>query len=139
MGSPVFEVIDHTADIGIIAYGSDLHELFANAARGMFSLLLEIETVAPREERFVEVEGIDLEGLLISWLNELLYLYTAEGLALSQFDIMELADGRLRARVRGERADPSRHHPHLDIKAATYHQLEIKGDGTWSARIIFDI
>ncbi|MDR5694270.1 MAG: archease [Armatimonadota bacterium] len=139
MSSLAFEVFDHTADIGIIAYGSDLPELFANAARGMFSLLLDLDTVVPREERVVEVEGIDLEGLLVSWLNELLYLYTAEGLALSRFDILELSNSRLRARVRGERADPSRHHPHLDIKAATYHQLEIKGNDTWRARIIFDI
>lgn len=139
MSLPAFEVIDHTADVGIIAYGSDLRELFVNAARGMFSLLVEIDTVVPREERVVEVEGVDLEGLLVAWLNELLYLYTAEGLALSRFDVMELGDSHLRARVAGEHTDPSRHHPHLDIKAATYHQLEIKGDDTWRARIIFDI
>src|SRR5216684_2173618 len=109
-----FEVIEHTADVGIIAYGRSLEELFANAAAGMMSLL-------------------------IAWLNELLVLLNADGFVPGRFTVRELTDTHLRADVTGEPVDPTRHHFHLDVKAATYHTLEVKQDGLWQARVIFDV
>lgn len=137
---PPFEVFEHTADAGIVAYGSDLRELFANAAIGMFSLMADLAGVKEREERRIEVEGRDLEGLMVNWLSELLYYLDAEELLFRRFEVEEVDDSRLRARVHGERIDRERHVLHFGVKAVTRHLLEIKRDERgYSAKILFDI
>ncbi len=135
-----FEVMDHTADLGLIARGRDLKEAFAGMAYGMFSQIAGLDNVAETESRTVEVSAPDREALLVEWLNELLYLLDAEGLLLKRFDIQELSDTHLRAVVRGEKADPKKHELKMAIKAATYHMLKIEqtGDG-FRAQVIFDI
>jgi SHS2 domain-containing protein len=134
-----FEVIEHTADVGIIAYGQSLEEMFANAARGMMSFLIDFSSVRLIEQRTVTADADDREGLLVAWLNELLVLLNADGFVPGRFTIQDLTDMQLRADVGGEPVDPTRHRFHLDVKAATYHRLEIKQDGVWHARVIFDV
>ncbi len=134
-----FEVIEHTADVGIIAYGRSLEELFANAAIGMMSFLIDLASVRVVQQRTVTADADDREGLLIAWLNELLVLLNADGFVPGRFTVRDLTDTQLRAEVAGEPVDPTRHHFHLDVKAATYHSLEIKQDGLWQARVIFDV
>lgn len=134
-----YEVIDHTADVGIIARGQTLVELFANAAAGMLHFLVRPDTVRPAGHRRREVEAEDLEGLLVAWLNDLLVLLNADGFVPAGFKILKLTDRRLVAEVAGEPVDPSRHHFRLDVKAATYHQLQIEKNDVWHARIIFDV
>jgi SHS2 domain-containing protein len=134
-----FEVIDHTAEVGIVAYGRSLEELFANAAVGMMSFLIDPATVRPVAQRTIMVDADDRAELLIAWLNELLVLLNADGFIPGRFTVQELTDTRLRAEVGGEPVDPSRHRFRLDVKAATYHGLEIKRNDLWHARIIFDV
>jgi len=134
-----FEVIEHTADVGIIAYGQSLEELFANAAVGMMSFLIGLDSVRLVQQRTVTADADDREGLLIAWLNELLVLLNADGFVPGRFTVRDLTDTRLRADVAGEPVDPTRHRFHLDVKAATYHTLEIKQDSLWQARVIFDV
>lgn len=134
-----FEVIEHTADVGIVARGRSLEELFANAAAGMLHFLIDPRSVRAAEQRRVAVEADDLEGLLIAWLNELLVLLNGDGFIPASFDIREVTDRGLAAEVQGERVDPSRHRFRLDVKAATYHQLRIARNDVWHARIIFDV
>lgn len=134
-----FEVIDHTADVGIVARGRDLAELFATAARGMFSLIIPAGGIEPRERRTVTVEAEDVEGLLVAWLNELLVILNGDAYLPADFLVEEIAETRLRAVLPGEPVDPRRHAFRLDVKAATYHMLEITHNGGWSARVIFDV
>ena len=134
-----FEVIDHTADVGIIAYGRSLEELFANAAEGMMHFLIDPASVRPVEQRTMTVDADDREGLLINWLNDLLVLLNADGFVPVRFVVPEMKDTRLRADVSGEPVDPARHKFRLDVKAATYHSLEIGKNEVWHARIIFDV
>jgi SHS2 domain-containing protein len=137
---PPFEVFDHTADVGIVARGDTLAEAFANAARGMFSLMVDLDRVAEREERSVEVEADDPEGLLVHWLSELLFMSEVDGLVFKRFDVRELSDTRLVARVAGEPLDLERHDPQLMVKAVTRHRLEVARDGGgYRIRVIFDI
>jgi SHS2 domain-containing protein len=138
MGLP-FEVIDHTADIGIIARGSDLAALFCNAAAGMLSLLTDVDTLRQDTTRGIRLEANDRETLLVAWLNEILYIIYTEKLILCKFDI--LIDGnRLAAKCAGQELEPKDHRIGREIKAATYHDLEIvERDGEYSAKIIFDI
>ena len=136
---PAFEVIEHTADVGIIAHGRTLPEVFANAAAGMMSFLISPDAVRSVEARKVAVEADDREGLLVAWLNELLVLLNGDGFVPGEFRIERLTDTHLEAGVLGEPVDTVRHRFRLDVKAATYHQLEIRQGQFWRARVIFDV
>jgi len=134
-----YEVIDHTADIGIVAYGRDLRALFSNAAAGMLSLMIKTDATGHGVKRTISLKAEDNETLLIEWLNELLYIIYTERQVLYKFDIV-VDKGRLTAKCAGQRLEPESHRFIREIKAATYHDLEIVNQGgEYSARIIFDI
>jgi SHS2 domain-containing protein len=133
-----FEIIEHTADIGIKAYGKTLSEAFANAAYGMFSIIAELDNVHEVETRRVEISADDIEGLLFEWLNSLLYYFDVETLLLKGFDIIEFGDTRLAADCYGEKYDASRHRLKTGVKSATYHMLEVDRKSN-RVRVIFDI
>ncbi len=150
----------HTADWALRARGRTLAELFVNAARGMYALTAEELPAAAPFTRAVEVEAASAEGLLVAWLNELIYLTEKEGLVLTGFHIRELAapgweaargdavpgeappagepaTARLQAEVAGDRA---RAGLRKYIKAATYHNLAIeRRDGLCEAVVVFDV
>jgi SHS2 domain-containing protein len=134
-----FEVIDHTADVGIIAYGADMKQAFANAAKGLFSLITELDDVKEVLHRDAELTATDEESLLVEWLNELIYQFDTEGIVFKRFDIIELENTRLKARSYGEKVDRSRHRLKMGVKAATYHMLKVeRGDGG-KVQVLFDI
>ena len=135
------EIMEHTADIGLRVFGEDLKELFANAADGLFDLIVgDLGTI--RHERAIPltVEAQDVEELFADWLRELLYLCNAEHWLFSKFEVQDIDSKRLKARCFGEPYDPSRHVWEMEIKAVTYHRLRVERveDG-WSAQVIFDI
>ena len=134
-----FELLDHTADAGIIAEGKDLRATFTNAAAGMLSLFVEPAEVREVEHRDVEVTAADTEALLVEWLNELVYVFDAEGFITGRCDITQLTPTRLRARVYGEKVNRARHRLKTGVKAATYHRLKIWQNGRTRARVIFDV
>ena len=134
-----FEILDHTADIGIIAYGADLRQAFANAAKGLFSLITSLGDVEEALHRDIELTADDAESLLVDWLNELVYYFDAEGILFKRFDIIELNNSHLKARGYGEKADSARHELKMGVKAATYHMLKVEQDGLVRAQVIFDI
>ena len=134
-----FELFDHTADVGVIAYGADMKQAFANAARALFSLITELEDVAESLHRDIEVTAADEEGLLVEWLNELIYLFDAEGIIFKRFEITDLNTKQLRARVYGERVDPERHKLKTGVKAATYYTLKVARDDGCKVQVIFDV
>ncbi len=134
-----FEVIEHTADVGIAAYGADLKEAFANAAYALFSLMTDIESVGDGVRHDVEVAADNREELLVAWLNELIYLFEVNDVLFSRFDVGELSDTRLKAACYGEHIDPRRHKMKAGVKAATYHMLKVEeGDGC-RVQVLFDI
>jgi SHS2 domain-containing protein len=138
MGLP-FEVIDHTADIGIIARGKDLPALFSNAAAGMLSLLTDVDTLRQDTTKEIRLEAGDMETLLVQWLNELLYIIYSEKLVLCKFDIV-IEGNRLTAKCAGQELEPKDNSIKREIKAATYHDLQIvQRDGGYWVKIIFDI
>jgi len=140
MPRPPFEVLEHTADAGIVAYAGSLEELFANAAAGMFSLMADLDSVHPAEQRDIAIEARDRETLLVRWLTELLYYLDAEEMLFCRFEVEEATETRLRARAFGERIDPGRHRLHFGVKAVTRHMLEVTPeDGGYRARVLFDI
>lgn len=134
-----FEVIEHTADAGIVAYGRDLREAFANAAHGMFSLIVEPADQSEDFCRDIDLTSSDSEALLVDWLNELIFIFEVDRVILSSFDIADLSQTRLRARVCGSTIDPARHKLIAQVKAATYHSLRIEESEGVSVRVILDM
>jgi len=133
-----FEVVDHTADIGIAAYGADLKEAFANAAYALFSLMVDLNGVGDASCHEVEVTAEDRAELLVAWLNELIYLFEVENVLFKRFEIGELNETRLRASCYGEKIDLERHKIKVGVKAATYHMLKVEeGDG-FRVQVLFD-
>ncbi len=138
---PPFEVIDHTADVGIIAYGRDYRELLENAALGMFSLMADLTTVSPKERREVsaEIQIVDQELLLLKWLKELHYLRDAEKFIPCKAKVTELTEIKVVGIVEGEPIHNGiglLHH----IKAVTHHLIRIeREEGLLKAQVIFDV
>ena len=134
-----YEYFEHTADIGLRSFGRDVAEAFANAGRGLSALLVDPSTVQPREERQVTLQGGELAELLVEWLNEILFLADSEGFLAVDVAVHVVNEQGLRASLRGERADPSRHRLLGGVKAATYHQTQVRCDGGCVVQVILDV
>jgi SHS2 domain-containing protein len=133
-----FELIEHTADMGLKAYGKNLAEAFTNAAYGMFSIIAEMDEIKEKEKRCIEIKGDDKESLLFEWLNTLLYYFDVEGLVFKRFDITEFGESELKADCLGEKYNPKRHHLKTGIKSATYYMLEVDKEKK-RVQVIFDV
>jgi SHS2 domain-containing protein len=136
----MFEVFEHTADLGIRVRAADPDALFAEAARALFSVLVvNPQTVCAVQEKRIHLDGREHDLLLFDWLSELLYVLETEHLLLTQFDV-RLDETGLHAICRGEPADRSRHELDHEVKAITYHGLLVRRepDG-WLAEVIVDI
>lgn len=137
---PAYEIIEHTADIGIRSFGATESEAFENAARGMFSLMGELDSVREVAEFSVSVDAEDRETLLVEWLNELIYIFESNGVLLKNFRVTDLGETHLAGTATGEPLDTDRHQLKADIKAATYHMLKVKETAQgWETDVIFDV
>jgi SHS2 domain-containing protein len=134
-----FETIDHTADIGLRAFGVDLKEAFTNAARGMFSIITNLTLIREIITRELNVRAPDREVLLVEWLNELLYYFDTEGLLFKRFEIISLTDTEIKAKCHVEKVDRSRHEIVRSIKSTTYHMLQVKKYDGFQVQVLFDI
>ena len=135
-----FRVLEHTADIGFEAFGNSRQEVFANAARALLHLIVDLDSIQARESVAVRVEGRDAPDLLVNWLSEILYLHDAEGWVFREFEMTGLEETSLAAVARGEKFDPVRHQAKLLIKAVTYHQLKLEETAEgWRAQVYVDI
>ncbi len=135
-----YRLFDHTADLGIEFFGDNREELFVSAGAGIFDVITDINQVKAEETFQIEVEGLDLEDLLVNWLRELLYLHQVKRMLLCEFHISEMNDLHLKGSVRGEPFDAKRHEIKKEVKAATYHNIEVtESEGRWTARVIFDV
>ena len=150
-----FKVLDISGDVGIKAFGKSIDEAFINAAIGMYSLITNLHSIKEKKTINVSVGSPSLDGLLVSWLNELIFHFDAYGFIGKKTEITEFAPTLtsvrvnsdlppqsfiLKASISGEDFDTKRHESKLLIKAATYHKLRIeKIDDMWEIDVIFDI
>ena len=137
---PFYTQIEHTADLRIRIHGEDLRELFRNAARSLIDIMLPDTTGTTRIVTEITIDSEDLADLMVRWLGEILYLFEGEGVVATRFDIHELEPKRLRSTVRGIPFDPESHEILTDIKAVTYHEIEVAPRGDeWQAEVTFDV
>ncbi|GIW84700.1 MAG: archease [Thermogemmata sp.] len=137
----MYELFEHTADLGLRIRAADLNTLFAEAATALFATLLEdITSVRPQTAQIFRIEGEDRELLLFDWLRTLLLTFDEQHWVFSRFDVQVHSQG-LQATAWGEPFDPQRHLPGHEVKAITYHGLKVEQlpDGTFLAEVIVDI
>ncbi len=136
-----FEIVEHTADVGIKAFGDDLCEAFENAALGMFNIITDPSKVGAPKDFEVTIEGDDLKSRLHEWLSQLLILSQVNGLLFGGFkvEIRPLQSGMgLTGQAIGEPADPAKHVFRTEIKAVTHHMLEVR-ERPPMVKVLFDI
>lgn len=140
MKSPLYKCIDHTADLGVRIFGKDLPELFTNAALALSDLLVDCQCHPETETRTISIENTDWETLLVSWLRELHYIWTAEKRYAINVLPIELSEYRLTGQIDFGYYDPETCELLHDIKAVTYHQVEVKHTKNgYRAQVIFDV
>lgn len=134
-----FEILEHRADLRIKIFGQDLAELFVNAGLAITeqqSLEVKNQSLEKEEWESVEINSPDLNSLLVDWLNEILSRSDLNHKIYFNFKIEELSEKHCQAKMAGQKVEQKQ----IDIKAATYHGLEVKKvNNHWQAIIIFDI
>jgi SHS2 domain-containing protein len=136
-----FEFFDVTADVGFKAYGETLEEAFQNAAQALFEVMTDTTKIKSTVQKKISIQSEDLYALLYDWLTELIFLHDSEGLVFSKFqvEIIELEkEYLLKAIVYGETFDSTLHESREDVKAATYHLMDIKTDDRYIVQVILD-
>ena len=134
-----FQFIDHTADVGILVTAPVLEGIFETSALALTELITSVDSLSCRIERRFRLQEDEIETLLVSWLQELLYVFDTEGFIFGRFQV-NLHDLILEATAWGEPFDPDIHSLKTEIKAVTYHQLEVKKKkDKWMAKVVLDI
>ncbi len=135
-----YEVLDHTADIGILVYGENLKTLFENAGEAFFDLITELDKVRGQVTRRIEIGEESLDRMMVDWLSELLYIHEVDQLLFNQFKVESVGEEGLKAVVTGEPFLEGVHVIKTEVKAVTYHQLFVRREnGSWRAQVIFDL
>jgi SHS2 domain-containing protein len=135
-----FEILDHTADIGLVIYGENLKALFENAGEAFFRLITDLRKVRRRVERRINIGRESLDRLMVDWLSELLYLHDVENLLFQGFKVESVGKDGLKAIVKGEPFREGVHVIKTEVKAVTYHRIEVRQEnGRWRAQIILDL
>ena len=122
-----YRFLDHMTDAFIEAHGGTLEEAFEQAARGLVDTMVDISDVRPEIEVKIEAEGHDIESLLFEWLDKVMLLLVADGMAMSEFSVA-INGHTLKAVAKGEKLDLARHRYKVEIKAVTYHEMFVKQD-----------
>lgn len=137
-----FEFFEVTADVGYKAYGKTLEESFENAALAMFEVITDTSKIDPKIERKIEVESEDECALLYDWLSEFLVLLDVDYMVFSKFEvkITKQGDGfSLKGTAWGEEFNRGIHESRAEVKAVTYHLMDVKHDDGVMVQVILDI
>ena len=135
-----YHLIDHTADFGIQVFGTDSRELFSNAALALFDVITEMDELNGDDSCDITSSGEDWSDLMINWLREILYLWNGREMLVKSVQVLSLSEHNISARIYFDAYLPDRHTIKTEIKAVTYHQIQVKRSPSgWKAQIIFDI
>ena len=134
-----YEYFDVTADIGIKAYGKDMNEAFENAGLAIFNIISNTDDIDASKEISFEITSEDDVSLLYDYLEELLFYHEVEFMLFSEFHV-EIAEGhRLKATIRGEEINWDKHERKTEIKAITFHKMDVKRADPIELQAIVDL
>lgn len=143
-----FEILEHTADVGLLATAPTVTGVFEQATRGMAQIAGiwrstngGVDSARPqseRDEHGIRVEARDREGALVDWLSEVLYLHDTRNIALTRVIVDAVGETSVSGRIWSSPLDDA--DTAIQIKAVTYHQLDVRETSEgWSATVFFDI
>ena len=133
-------ILNHTADLGIMVHGTDIKNIFERAALAMTQIMVMSRSAAKANSIKLSLDGQDLAELMVLWLGEILYLFEGEKKVVTGIGIDFISPSHLDATLESVSFDPQLHEILREIKAVTYHQIEVtKKDDCWEARIFFDL
>jgi tRNA nucleotidyltransferase (CCA-adding enzyme) len=135
-----WEHFEHRADVGLVGLGPTLAAAFEQAALALTAVVTDPTAVRPCETISIECEASDTETLLVAWLDAIVYEMATRRMVFGRFEV-EMGDKRLRAEAAGEKVEPARHAPAVEVKGATYTGLEVRRgpEGLWRARCVVDV
>lgn len=135
-----FKIIDPVTATGLEFWAPSLAALFIQAARGLTSMLVEVEQLRPIEERHLEIRAKDVEALMVAWINEIIYLFDTEGFLVEAVSVREVDPWHLKVVALGEQYNPDKHVINTPLRAASYHHLSLQQTeaGSWEARVLLD-
>ncbi len=135
-----WEHFEHQSDIGIRGLGATIEQAFEQAALALTAVVTAPDSVEPEQKIEIACDAPDEEILFIEWLNHLLYEMDTRKMLFSRFEV-SINDCRLTAAAWGQPVNVARHHPAVEVKAATYSALCVRrnDDGTWLAQCIVDV
>jgi len=138
--TPHWEHFEHEADIGIRGIAPTLEQAFEQAAIAMTSVITNIDSVSSSKVISIYCEAPDTELLLVTWINELVYEMSANGLVFNRYEVI-IDDGALSAIAFGEAVDREKHQPAVEIKGATFTELRVyqQPDNSWVAQCVVDV
>jgi SHS2 domain-containing protein len=143
MSKGEFRYVDHVSDVMVEVFGQTLSQAFERSALALVNIMCDVSTVHPETSMTIEVAGFDQKSLLYNWLESVLLALLVNNLVLAEFstNIREQQGGiRLNAACKGEPFFPHKHHYKVEVKAITYHEMEItKSQGKWTIRFIVDL
>lgn len=135
-----YKRVDTTADIALEVWGKDYRELVEEAIRGLIEIMFDVEKIEEKEKFPVVVTGFDREDVLITALNEVVFLVDARRMVFRRVEVHEASDTEVKFTLFGEKYDPKRHEVKEEIKAATFHNVEIvEESGQLKTKIVFDV
>jgi SHS2 domain-containing protein len=135
-----YTLLSHTADLGMIVKGDSCEGLFRNAGMALMDIMIRNKANAPGKKRDISIHGNDLPDLMVKWLSEILYLFEGEHLITAEIAVNQVSQSIINATLITVDFDSQYHEVLREIKAVTYHQVEVRDDeGVWSARVIFDL
>ena len=134
------ETFDHTADVGLAARADSPTELLEALAGCMCDLVCPRKNVSPDNKRTIAVEAPDFEALTVDFLEAVLATIQVDRFAVASIKVTSVTQTSAATELIGSELDPQRHEILTEIKAVTYHELEVvERDGQWSARVILDL
>lgn len=135
------QYLEHATDAFIEVIASNLKDAFTLAGQSVVDTTLDRQTVEEKEQRTITVSGKDLRYLLFNWLEEVNYQLITEGFAIARFslDISKNSSYKLQATIFGELIDLQKHHFKVEIKAPTFHMMEIKQNSQVMMRFLLDL
>ena len=138
--APGWEHFETEADVGVSAWGPTRAEAFAQAALGVFTLIVKPEEVQERERRAVRAQADSPERLLASWINECLYVHEIEGFVVRRVEVDTCTATLVHGVLHGEELDAGRHRLGTIVKAATLHRLVVaEQDGEHRVSVVVDV
>lgn len=136
----MFQLLEHTSDVGILARGNSREEALVEAGKGLVSIIVDPVAFRPLEERYFTAPGSDDAARIVNWLNEIIFFFDTEGMVFVEFEIETWTSSEITGRARGERFDIDRHEFRTAVKAATYHQFESRStEAGWELRVYVDV